>query len=174
MKLFSAVLCISALPAQIPVNYTDANSGAYTLPDPLKLAKGKSVKDAKTWQQKRRPEIVKLFEELQFGRTPPAPKSIRFEITDPGTKSLNNKAIRKQITIFFGSNKTGAKVDVLLNASFSANSNAFDDPGIKPGEVWNREKQPVPASQGRALGLRSLFPAPKPDEGGLSFSETSS
>ena len=183
MKLFSAVLCIAALPAQIPdapndkvaeipVNYTEANSGAYTLPDPLTLANGKPVKDAKTWQQKRRPEIVKLFEELQFGRTPPAPKSIRFEITDPGTKSLNNKAIRKQITIFFGPNKTGPKVDVLLytpansnkpvpvllNASFSANSNAVDDPGIKPGEVWNREKQRVPASQGRAFGRVKVEP----------------
>lgn len=97
MKLISAVLCIAALPAQIPdapndkvaeirVNYTDANSGAYTLPDPLRLANGKSVKDAKTWQQKRRPEIVKLFEELQFGRTPPAPSRYPYQFAENYSK----------------------------------------------------------------------------------------
>jgi hypothetical protein len=158
--------------ADIPVNYTDANSGKYTLPDPLKLANGKPVKDAKTWQQKRRPEIVKLFEELQFGRTPAAPKNLVFEVTDPGTKALGDKAIRKQVTIYFDAAKTGPKVDlllytpanadkpvpVLLNASFTANSSAIDDPGIKPGEIWNREKKRVPATQGRAFGRVKVEP----------------
>ena len=60
------------------MNYSDANSGAYTLPEPLKLANGKTVQDGKTWRQKRRPEIVKLFEDLQFGRTPaPKPSTAR-------------------------------------------------------------------------------------------------
>lgn len=158
--------------AGIPVNYTHANSGAYTLPDPLRLANGKTVQDAKTWRQKRRPEIAKLFEDLQFGRTPPAPKSLNIEITGAGTKAINDKAIRKQITIYFGANKTGPKMDllvytpanaaqpvpVLLNASFSANSNAVDDPGIKPGDVWNREKKRVPAAQGRAFGRVGIEP----------------
>lgn len=27
-------------------------------------------------------------------------------------------------------------VPVLLNLSFTANSNTVDDPGVKPGEVW--------------------------------------
>jgi len=158
--------------ADIPVNYTDANSGAYTLPDPLKLANGKPVKDAKTWQQKRRPELVKLFEELQFGATPPAPAKLHFEVTDKGTPTHGGKAIRKQITIYFGPSKTGPQMDlllytpaaakkavpILLNASFTANSNAIDDPGIKPGHVWNREKQRVPATQGRAFGKLKIEP----------------
>ena len=183
MKHLIAFFFAAALPAQIPdapndtiaaipVNYTDANSGAYTLPDPLKLANGKTVQDAKTWQQKRRPEILKLFEDLQFGHTPPTPKNLNIEITDPGAKAINGTAIRKQITIYFGANRTGPKMDlllytpanaaqpvpVLLNASFSANSSAVDDPGIKPGEVWNREKQRVTAVQGRAFGRVKIEP----------------
>lgn len=152
--------------AGIPVNYTDANAGTYTLPDPLKLRNGKPVRDVKTWEQNRRPEILKLAEESQFGRTPPAPRSLQFVITDSGTKVLNGKALRKQITIYFSAGRTGPKMDlllytpanatgpvpVLLNASFTANSNAVDDPGVKPGEIWNREKQRVPAAQGRAFG----------------------
>ena len=30
-------------------------------------------------------------------------------------------------------------VPLLLNLSFTANSNVVDDPGIKPGEVWGRD-----------------------------------
>ena len=46
-----------AVVAGIPVNYDEAKVGTYTLPDPLVLANGKRVKDAKTWWTKRRPEI---------------------------------------------------------------------------------------------------------------------
>ena len=60
----------AAVVADIPVNYTEANSGTYTLPDPLKLKNGQPVKDAKTWFEKRRPEIWRLIEENWFGRSP--------------------------------------------------------------------------------------------------------
>jgi hypothetical protein len=59
--------------AGIPVNYDEAKVGTYTLPDPLVLADGKPVRDAKTWADKRRPEIVRLFEENQYGRSPGRP-----------------------------------------------------------------------------------------------------
>jgi hypothetical protein len=37
-------------------------------------------------------------------------------------------------------------VPLLLNISFTANSSVVDDPGIKPGMVWDREKKRVPAT----------------------------
>src|SRR5205823_6084596 len=37
--------------AGIPVNYDEARTGDYKLPDPLLLANGKPVRDAKTWTQ---------------------------------------------------------------------------------------------------------------------------
>jgi len=49
-------------------------------------------------------------------------------------------------------------VPLLLNLSFSANSSAVDDPGIKPGEVWNREKQRVPAPKGGNFGRLNVTP----------------
>ena len=48
-------------------------AGPYTLPDALKLDNGKPVRDAKTWNQKRRPEIVSLFETQQYGVAPGRP-----------------------------------------------------------------------------------------------------
>ena len=66
--------------AGIPVNYTEAKVGEYTLPDPLIMASGAPVTDFNTWQTKRRPELVKLFEENQYGRAPAKPKAMRFEV----------------------------------------------------------------------------------------------
>ena len=43
-------------------NYDEARVGEYTLPDPLVLASGARVRDARTWQRTRRPEIIRLYE----------------------------------------------------------------------------------------------------------------
>jgi len=152
--------------AGIPVNYTESLAGSYTLPDLLTALDGNPVRDAKTWTDKRRPEIVRLFEENQFGHSPGRPKDMTFEVFDKGTPAFNGKAIRRQVTIYFSKDKTGPKMDLLvylpagatkpsplvLNASFSANSSAVDDPGVKQGEVWGPDKKKIPAAQGRAFG----------------------
>src|SRR5260370_7276394 len=59
--------------AGIPVNCDEALAGNYTLPDPLILANGKPVRDAETWNEKRRPEIVHLFKTNQYTRSPGPP-----------------------------------------------------------------------------------------------------
>src|ERR1700728_742290 len=100
--------------AGIPVNYDEALVGTYTLPDPLVLANGKPVRDAKTWTEKRRPEIVKLFEENQYGRSPGRPAGMSFDVFDKETPAFDGKAIRRQVTIYFSSNKSGPKMDLLL------------------------------------------------------------
>src|ERR1044072_6327199 len=157
--------------AAIPVNYDDSLVGSYTLPDPLVLSSGKRVRDAKTWYGKRRPEVVRLFEEHQFGRSPGRPKDMSFDVFDKGTPALGGKAIRRQVTVYFSRDKAGPKMDlllylpaeahkpvpVLLNLSFTANSNVVDDPGIKPGEVWNRDRKRVPA-QGSNFGKLDVLP----------------
>jgi hypothetical protein len=158
--------------AGIPVNYTEAKVGEYTLLDPLILANGEPVRDADTWYQKRRPEIVHLFEENQFGRCPERPADMSFDVFDKGTPALDGKAIRRQVTVYFSSDKTGPKMDLLiylpadankpvpllLNLGFFANSSVVDDPGIKPGEVWGRDKKRVPAPKGMNFGRLNVAP----------------
>src|ERR1017187_8265600 len=75
--------------AGIPVNYDESKGGGYTLPDPLKMNDGKPVRDAKTWTEKRRPEILKMFETQQYGVMPGRPSDESFEVTDKGTPALN-------------------------------------------------------------------------------------
>src|ERR1700692_938488 len=100
--------------AGIAVNYDEALVGTYTLPDPLVLANGKPVRDAKTWNEKRRPEIVRLFEENQYGRAPGRPAGMSFEGFDKGTPAFDGKAIRRQVTVHFSADPAGAKMDLLL------------------------------------------------------------
>jgi hypothetical protein len=150
--------------AGIPVNYTEAKVGSYTLPDPLKFADGKSVSSPKVWFEKRRPEILKLFEENQFGRTPGRPADMSFEVFDKGTLSFGGKALRRQVTIYFSKDKNGPKVDVLLylpvdakrpvpvllNVGFTANNLAVSDPGVKAGSVFDPVKRErLPATPGK-------------------------
>jgi len=148
--------------AGISANYTEALAGNLTLPDPLKLANGQPVSDAKTWFDLRRPELLRLFEENQFGRVPAEAKDISFDVFDAGTPAFDGQALRKQITIYFSKNKANGPhadvllylpadasgpVPVLLCANFSANNLAVDDPGVKVGRLWNPEqKQRVPAT----------------------------
>ncbi|SRR5579871_35116 len=159
--------------AGIPANYREANVGTYTLPDALKLENGKPVKDAKTWTEKRRPELVKLYEENQFGRTPGRPDGQSFEVFEKSAPAFDGKAIRRQVTIYTTAKKAdGPHFDVLiyipaaatkpvpllLNLSFSANSATVEDPGVKPGEQWNREKKRVTAPAGGGLGHVKVEP----------------
>ncbi len=157
-------------PPAIPVNYEEAQAGTYKLPDPLLLANGERVRDAETWYQKRRPEILDLFEANMHGRSPGRPKAMTFDVFDKGTPVFDGKAIRKQVEIRFSADKAAPKMDlllylpaparkpapVLLCLNFSANSNAIDDPGIKPGEVWSRERKKVPASTARRFGTLKI------------------
>jgi len=148
---------LAKMVAGFPVNYEDDSVGMYTLPDLLTTQGGQRVKDAKTWMEKRRPEIVSLFEEYQFGKIPPRPANMRFDVYDKGTDVLNGKAVRKQVRIYFTSDtihkmdlliylpKSTEPSPLLLIINFSANSSVVDDVGIKQGEVWTREGKKVPA-----------------------------
>ncbi|TDH21665.1 acetylxylan esterase [Segetibacter sp. 3557_3] len=152
--------------AGFPINYEEELTGNYTLPALFTLKNGTKVSDAKTWTERRRPEIIRLFEEHQFGKVPPRPKDMRFKVFDKGTPAFNGKALRKQVIVYFTKDTTGHKMDLLiylparadkaspllLIANFSANVNAVDDPGVKAGFVWTREGKKVPASEQRAFG----------------------
>lgn len=150
-----------AVVAGIPVNYDEAKAvfDAASLPDPLRLANGKRVTDAKTWNAKRRPEILRLYEENQFGRSPGRPAQMTFDVFEKSAMAFDGKAIRRQVTIRFSPEKSmdlvlylprnaTKPVPVMLHLGFAANSSAIADPGIKPGQIWNREKQRVAAPAG--------------------------
>ncbi len=170
---FSQKEKLNRVVAGFPVNYEEDSVGTYVLPDLFTMKNGEKVKDAKTWMRKRRPEIVQLFEENQFGKMPPRPPEMHFDVFDKGTLVLNGKAIRKQVRVYFAkdtedqalttddkSRGKSYKMDLLiylpaaakkpspllLIINFFANSSVVDDPRVRAGEVWTREGKKVPAT----------------------------
>ena len=70
-------------------NYDEAKANPYpNLPDPLVLKNGHTVKTAKAWLDKRRPEIVEDFDREIYGRVPNNTPRVKWEVT--GTKSETN------------------------------------------------------------------------------------
>jgi hypothetical protein len=147
--------------AGFPVNYAEDSVGTYVLPELLTLSNGKKVNDAKTWTEKRRPELLKLFEEIEYGKMPGKPADLHFDVFDKGTPALNGKAIRKQVTVYFTKDTSDHKmtlliylpvnakgpVPLLLNISFSASNQMTDDPGVKIGYTWTKDGKKVIADQ---------------------------
>ncbi|HEY3742130.1 MAG TPA: acetylxylan esterase [Bryobacteraceae bacterium] len=165
-----------AVVAGIPVNYDEAKTGTYTLPDPLRLENGKPVRDAKMWMAERRPQLIKLFEENQFGRSPAKPSYLSFDVFEREAPAFDGKAVRRQVTIHFGKDPGSSKADLLLylpvtskpvpvlvNISFAPNAGVIDDPGIRLGEVWNKDHEHVPAVRG--VGIGKLNPLPWINDG---------
>ena len=172
--IITIVFCISAAYGQappdkvagIPVNYDESLSGTFTLPDPLVFPDGRKVKSATQWYKKRRPQIVSLFEEFEYGKIPVNVKKFAFKVSDNGTLSLGGKAVRKQVTVYLTGDTSNYKMEVLIylpanaqkpvpvffNISFSPNSVVVDDPGIKPGFIWGKDGKRVPAPAGGRFG----------------------
>jgi hypothetical protein len=158
--------------AGIPVNYDESKVGTYTLPDPLKLGDGKPVRDAKTWTEKRRPEIVKIFETQQYGIASGRPADESFEVVDKGTPALDGKAIRKQVTIHLSKDATWPEIHLLVylpasakkpvpmffSINFGAIQNAVDDPGITPQKVWDPKTNTLIMPTGRGFGRLNVEP----------------
>jgi hypothetical protein len=157
--------------AGFPVNYEEDSVGTYVLPELFTLLNGQKVNNAKTWIEKRRPELVKLFEEIEYGKMPGKPTGMHFNIFDKGTPAFNGKAIRKQVTVFFTKDTGNYKMDLLiylpanatkavpllLNISFSAvNQITPDSVGVKVGNTWTREGKKIKADQPSRFGKMNI------------------
>jgi hypothetical protein len=145
-----------AQPQRPDVNYDESKVRPYTLPDPLVMADGARVTDARAWNQRRRPEILKLFEEHVYGRTPSARLKVRHEVVSTDAMALGGKAVRKEVTLHFTDQQDGPKmglliflpagakkpVPVFLGLNFNGNHAVHPDPAIKLSTQWMR---PSPA-----------------------------
>jgi len=151
LALAYVALVAMAAPANLP------------LPDPLTCSDGSKVRDAKTWNERRRPELLALFEDQVFGKTPATelPQRTSRVVVDP--KALGGKAIRKQVTLYFSEldsgpqlhlllylpAKAGGRVPVFVGLNFSGNQSVNTDPGILSNDVWLKD----PGGSGKWIQL---------------------
>lgn len=136
-------------------NYDESKIPAYELPDPLVTADGEKVTDAKTWFEKRRPEILELFETHVYGRAPGPPAEMTFEVVSVDNQAMNGKATRKEIVVRFSKDEKGPSMRILLyvpnnvkgpvptflGLNFYGNHSINDDPKIALSVAWMRPNQ---------------------------------
>ncbi len=139
--------------AQRPeINYDESKVPSYTLPDPLIAEDGQVIDTAELWWEKRRPEILELFEREVYGRSPGRPEAMKFQVTSVEDGALEATAIRKEVSVLFTGEPDGLKMDVLiyqpadaegpvpvfLGLNFFGNHTIRDDPGITLSQQWMR------------------------------------
>jgi len=154
--ILGALAFISSRAAGFQANYDESKVGDFKLPDPLKMENGESVTTREMWFEKRRPELMRLFEKEEYGKSPGKPPAISFEDLSEDKNALGGIATRKQISIYFTKDKTGPHIDVLMylpnkgkkpapafvGLNFDGNHTVNADPGIKITSNWvanNRE-----------------------------------
>jgi hypothetical protein len=161
MKIILPLISKNKETPQTPeVNYDESKVPAYTLPDPLVCEDGSPVTTEALWFDKRRPEILNLFAQHVYGQTPTRPvraqglqpQSLRttFRMTSVDDHALNDRAIRKEVRLYFFGKQAPPNMDLLIylpkdhpdplpvfvGLNFYGNHTVHPDPGITLTQQW--------------------------------------
>ena len=141
-------LCVSALLLESK-GYSVRSTRATAWPDPLVLQSGAAAHNRHDFEQRRRPEILRLFEENVYGRTPPTTLPVRILRTEVDAHALQGLARRTQITLAVGPNgeriwhllqylpaNARGPVPVFIGLNFDGNQSVDVDLGINLNPVW--------------------------------------
>ncbi len=148
-------------------NYDESKVPLYTLPDPLVGSDGIMVVDTDTWRQKRRPEILRMFEEHMYGKAPGKPSLMTFMTPSVNKNALDGLAIRKEVVVYFTGreqdpnmtillylpNKGPKPVPLFVGLNFQGNHAIHPDPGITITKSWvsaGSDHRAPPESRGKA------------------------
>jgi hypothetical protein len=134
-------------------NYDEAKVPTFILPEILKTNAGKAITNKKDWEKTRRPEILQLFEEQVFGKTPKQKLIIKFIIKSVDNEAIGGKAIKKEIIMDVANGKrqfnmllyipkSAKPVPVFVGLNFSGNHTVQKDTTILMPTSW------VPNSKG--------------------------
>ncbi|MBR4772155.1 MAG: acetylxylan esterase, partial [Bacteroidales bacterium] len=103
-----AVLLMMRVPTHAQeANYDESKVGTYILPDALTTNNGQKVANRQQWKKTRRPEILKLFQDNEYGVIPEVNIQTSYRVVEESKGALGGKAIRRQVEITFtGDGKT--------------------------------------------------------------------
>jgi len=158
---FAFVILFSNFNARA-TNTNEALVGTFTLPDPLIMLNGQPVQTTNDWIYLRRPEILKMYEDYIYGRSPKW-RNMLDRKREVNGLAFGGKAVRKQIDLEFynynrysgtnNSNTNDLKLHVLLYTptgmtnpvpvflclSFSGNYAVANDSNILIYPIWDRK-----------------------------------
>lgn len=157
-------------------NYDEAKANPYpNLPDPLTLKNGQKVTDAKTWWNKRRPEIVEDFDREIYGRVPKNTPKVNWELIKDTMEMNGDVKVHTKKLIGHVDNSSYPSISVNIDLTLSTPADAkgavpiimefgFAFPtGFRPPQNNNNNNQPqAPSWQQQCLakgwGYAELVP----------------
>ncbi|HZL57773.1 MAG TPA: hypothetical protein VFC21_11850 [Bryobacteraceae bacterium] len=104
-----------------------------------------------SWNEKRRPALLAIFEDQVYGGTPSQEIPQRTDRVGINRKALGGKAIREQVTIYFSDRDDGPQLLIYQPAkrpgatplfaglNFNGNQAVGTDPGILTNDVWLKD-----------------------------------
>ena len=136
-------------------NYNEAKVPAYTLPDPLICTDGTPVESPQQWATKLRPELVDLFANEVYGKTPNNTVEITYSPRPADISALGGTATRQEIVIeikgngqhlavellLFLPNKPPTPAPLFLGLNFHGNHTIHADPAISISPSWMRAEK---------------------------------
>jgi len=133
-------------------NYDESKANPYpTLPDPLKLANGKTVKSAKDWWKKRRPELAAIYDREIYGRMPANVPGVTWTVKESREDVVGGKPVLFRKLVGHVDNSAYPLVNVDIEAELTTPKDALSKNGGVPVVV---EFFP--------FEFRGRFPAPPP------------
>ncbi|MGF2075794.1 hypothetical protein, partial [Enterococcus casseliflavus] len=75
---------------------------------------GRKVESPADWFEKRRPELLRLFSEEVYGKTPEAAVPVRIERVEAADGALDGAARREQYDVTLGQGDEAVKAALLL------------------------------------------------------------
>ena len=149
---------------------TLAAKRASTLPDLPSPLEG--CETAADWTCRRREEILRLFETLMFGKIPPRPESVRFEIRRRKENVFGGRGSRREVTLhlqngrrqhsvdilWYLPNRNGKLIPAVVGLNFMGNAAATEETDLppdstefKPGQQAHRWQIPMLLDAGVSL-----------------------
>jgi hypothetical protein len=128
-------------------NYDESKVPSYTLPDPLMLEDGRKVESAEAWEE-RRNEIIKLFEDEVYGRSPAWQGGVHARVTHQ-KDFLNGQAIMREVTLVLQYRgrelpmqllmvlpKSKSRVPLFMGYNFGGNQTTTSDTAVTLTRSW--------------------------------------
>lgn len=131
-------------------NYDEQEVPDYELPDPLRMQDGTPVRSAQDWFERRRPEVLALFEQHMYGKTPTKQLDIQFQRVSQGL-GYDGRAKRSEVDIIVPGKPDGpiriliylpssadGPVPLFVGLNFYGNHSITNDPAVSLSQQWMR------------------------------------
>ena len=172
----ATALIVVGTAAGLPVgaqNYDESKVPHFSLPDPLVFVDGSPVSTPRAWRERRRAEILELFQDSVYGRTPDRPYELQIEPGVVDDDALDGKATLKEVElrllagsetlvlnlVLFVPNERRSPAPAFLGLNFYGNHSIHPATGITLSGAWMTENDDFGIVEHRATersrGVRS-------------------